>query len=252
MAEAMIACFRIDHHTDHETRIFSPPPKDGEAYLTKAPHDLLVVRPLLRVDPDLYVICMLRDPRDVIVSEHGEVPGQYYAGLRFWNTYLPFWRRARDHSHFITVRYEGFVTHPDIVQGRLMQVMPFLDMEAPFNRYHEVARPSDASVDALRGVRPIAPTSVGRWRDHLPRVAGQLQIHGSISDDLVELGYEQDDAWLELLEGVEPDTSASHWPEHFTDEEIRKRRQGIWKEIVKIWMRRLGLDPSELRSRLPV
>jgi hypothetical protein len=251
MAEAMVACFRIDHHADHEARIFSPPPAEGDVYLTKAPQDLLVVRPLLRVNPSLHVICLIRDPRDAIVSEHGNVPGQYYAGLRYWKAYLPYWRRARDHPRFVTVKYEDFVTHPDIVQGRLMEAMPFLEMEAPFSRYHEVARPSDASVDALRGVRPIAPTSVGKWRNHLPRVAGQLQLHGSISEDLIELGYERDYAWLELLEGVEPDTSPSHWPEHFTEEELRDRRRQVWKEILKIGLRRLGIDPAAIRDRLP-
>lgn len=68
MAEAMIACFHIDHHTDHETRILSPPPEEGDTYLTKAPHDLLVVRSLLRVDLDLYAIWMRRlglDPSDL-------------------------------------------------------------------------------------------------------------------------------------------------------------------------------------------
>lgn len=255
MAEAMAACFSIDHHTDHENRIFSPPPAGAHTYLTKSPHDLLVVRPLLSADPNLHVVCMIRDPRDVVVSEHGRAPGQYYAGLRCWKTYLPFWRKTRDHPRFTTIKYESLVTHPDIVQGRLMESMPFLEMEAPFSRYHEVAQPSDMSdmsVAALRGVRPIAPTSVGRWRNHLARVAGQLQLHGSISEDLIELGYEEDDSWLELLDGVEPDTSPSYQPEYFGEGEIRERRKGIWKEILKIGMRRLGLNPTEIRARLPI
>jgi len=252
LAEAMVACFRIDHHTKHETRIFAAPPEEGEIYLTKAPQDILVVRPLLRADPSLYVLCMIRDPRDAIVSEHKGAPGRYYAGLRYWNAYIPYWRRVRDHPRFVTIRYEEFVARPDDVQRRLEKAMPFLGREAEFSRYHEVAEPSGTSTKALRGVRPIAPTSVGRWRDHLSRIAGQLQLHGPITRDLIEFGYEEDDSWLELLEGVEPDMSPSHWPEHFAEKEIRERRAGIWKEIVKIGIRRLGFDPSRIRRLLAI
>jgi hypothetical protein len=56
----------------------------------------------------------------------------------------------------------------------------------------------------------------------LPRIAGQIALHGSIAEDLVEFGYETDDRWLAELEGIEPDTSPSHWPEYFTRETIAR------------------------------
>lgn len=246
MAEAMVACFRIDRHTDHEDRIFANRPEPGEIFLTKSPKDLLIVRPLLPLDPDLHVICMIRDPRDAICSRHGRDPDRYWAGLRYWKTYLPHWRRVCDHPRLLTVLYEDFVSDPDRTQRRLVESMPFLEITAPFTRYHRVASPSGDSDDALRGVRPISPSSVGRWRDHLPRVKGQLELHGPITDDLVELGYEEDDSWLELLNGVEPDLEPSHWPERFTRAEIRKRKREKYKEIARILLRKVGIDPSRL------
>ncbi len=249
MAEAMIACFEIDHYTRHENRIFMPPPGGGKIFLTKAPRDILVVGPLLRVNPDLYVVYMLRDPRDMITSRHWRDPERYWAGLRYWKAYAPCGRRLKNHPRFITVRYEDFVSNPDKVQGKLIKRMPFLKRKALFSRYHEIAEPSKDSVDALRGVRPISPVGIGSWRNHLPRVAGQLQLHGSIVRDLIEHGYEKDDSWLNCLEGVEPDIRQSHWPEYFSRQDLRRIQRGRYTEMVKTVMRRAGLNPSTLKER---
>ena len=68
MAEAMIACFEIDEYTDHEDPIYSLPRGNPDIFLTKNPQDTLVAKSFLRLFPDLYIICMIRDPRDIIVS----------------------------------------------------------------------------------------------------------------------------------------------------------------------------------------
>ena len=65
----------------------------------------------------------------------------------------------------------------------------------------------------MHSVRPIAPTSLGRWRDNLPRIKGQQQIHGSLTPELIECGYETSADWEELLDGVAPDLSRSRYPE---------------------------------------
>jgi len=53
--------------------------------------------------------------------------------------------------------------------------------------------------------------SVGLWRKHKERLAGQLQLHGPISDTLQEMNYESDDMWLQELTGKTPDLTPSHW-----------------------------------------
>ena len=100
--------------------------------------------------------------------------------------------------------------------------MPFLVERAPFSRYHEVARPADDAVTALGGVRPIGTDRPDNWRRHLPRLAGQMRQHGSLAADLIEFGYETDDAWLAELDGIEPDTTPSFWPEHFTEQSLAR------------------------------
>jgi hypothetical protein len=246
MAALMSSCFQIDHCIDQEERIFVRPPAEGNIFLTKCPKDILVVGPLLSVNPDLYVVYMLRDPRDIICSKHGKDPNRYWAGLRYWKTYTAYARKLQPHRRFITVRYEDLVSDPDSIQDELMQRMPFLVKKAPFSAYHHIAQPSSNYLDALGGVRPIAPVSRGNWRNHLPRVAGQLQLHGSIAPDLVEYGYEKDDAWLKELEGVTPDVGASHWPEYFDKRTIGNMRRGIYQEVVKTLIRRVGINPPVL------
>lgn len=168
------------------------------------------------------MVYLLRDPRNIIVSKHQRNPSRYWAGLKFWKAYTPCARRLKDHERFILLRYEELIADPDAVQSTLITRMPFLSKTVPFSRFHEVAKPTSDAVRALNGVRPISAAGAHNWRDHLPRVAGQIALHGSIADDLIEFGYEQDDAWLHELDGIEPDTSPGHWPEYFTQEGLAR------------------------------
>ena len=65
----------------------------------------------------------------------------------------------------------------------------------------------------MRNVRPIAPSSVGVWRKHLGRIVEQQAIHGSMTPDLVDCGYESSSNWETVLDGVLADKSGSLYPE---------------------------------------
>ncbi len=242
MAEMAIACFEIDLYTEHEDPIYTRPTQPANIFLTKRPRDILVAGPMLSLLPNLYVIYMLRDPRDTITSKHRKDPDRYWASLRYWKAYTPYGRKLQNHPRFMTVRYEDLVKKPDEVQAYLIQRMPFLQQRAAFSRYHEFAKPSKQSLDALRGMRPVASTSVGKWRNHLPRVAGQLKLHGekAIAKDLIEYGYESDDSWLNELKDVTPDYSESHWPEYFTPQELKQRMRGKYSRALVAFLRSLG------------
>lgn len=89
-------CCNIEAYSRRERRVFSAPPSDANIYLSKAPKDIMTVGPILWAQPALHVVCMVRDPRDVITSMHGKDPDRYWTGLKFWNAYLPYWRKIRD------------------------------------------------------------------------------------------------------------------------------------------------------------
>ncbi len=211
-------------------------------YLTKRPGDILRVGPRLRLDPDFHVIYLLRDPRDIVTSKHGKAPDRYWAGLRYWNTYTIEGRRLASHPRFTTLRYEDFTANPDVAQAQLAEALPFLRVVALFSQYHTIVSPSDDALNALGKVRPIAPVSVGKWREHLPRVKGQIQLHGPITPDLVAYGYEPDGSWEAELDAVEPDLSPSYWPEHFTTSDLSLRRKGRYSQAAKAVLRRVGVS----------
>lgn len=213
LAESMAQCFDIDAVEPHEAKLRSRRP-GSRIYLTKMPDDIKIVGPRLKLDPRLSVICLMRDPRDIIVSRHAKDSTRYWAPLSTFKANYRHVRKLLGHPRFLMVRYEDLVARPDEVQQQIARRLPFLRQLHAFSRYSEVAAPSDASLKALGSVRPISTSSVGAWRDHLPRVAGQIERHGGISSELIELGYETDDAWLQELLPVTPDLGGSHREEY--------------------------------------
>jgi len=213
LAEALKTCFNIDYCTLHEDRLFTRPPFKTKVFLTKRPRDIMIAGPSLRVDPNFYVICLIRDPRDIICSIHEKAPSCYWTGLKFWKVYSKKLKELEKYPRFISIKYEDFVSEPDKIQELLMKKIPFLQKKIQFSDYHKAASVSESSKEALKNVRPIKPTSVGRWKQHKARVAGQIQLHGPISADLIRFGYEDDEKWLTELEGVDPDLSESYHSE---------------------------------------
>jgi hypothetical protein len=221
MAQCMAAGFHIDDFADGEVSLFTLRRGEG-VHLTKWPGDVETVRMRLLLDPHLFVICMLRDPRDVITSKHRADPDRYWAHLRMWRQRLRHARHIFGHPRVTLVKYEHLVTEPDLVQASIAARLPFLSTKGQFSRFHLTAAPGEQIRTALGEVRPIDCASIGNWRRHLPRLAGQIAQHGPITAELIELGYETDDSWLSALENVRPDTAPSHWPE-------RPVRRRAWK-----------------------
>jgi hypothetical protein len=132
----------------------------------------------------------------------------------------------------VLVRYEDLVASPDRVQRELASRMPFLIVRAPFSAFHRTAAPSVESLQAMHDLRPVSSASVGAWRANKARVVAQMDRHGSLARELVELGYEPDDAWLAELDGVEPDDRPGFQPDH-----VRRRHR------LRQWTQRSVLIP---------
>ena len=211
--EVMVTCFRVDKHYDHEMRFNRAWASDGQILLTKRPKDTMYAPAVLRDDPEFYVIYVLRDPRDVIVSRHGKDKSRYYANIRLWRELHGTAKSLDGHERFLVVKYEDFVTRPDDMQERIAAKFPWLETLHAFSEYHHHAEVSEKSKRAMHGVRPIAPTSVGLWKQNLPRIKGQQERHGSLTPDLIECGYESSADWELELDSVEADHSRSYYPE---------------------------------------
>ncbi len=252
LTELMVTCFDIDLFTDHEDRISAWPSRPCKIFLTKSPRDIKIIGPVLRWVPNLYVLYLLRDPRDMVVSRHGNEPDLYWSGLNFWKLYHPFGVALSKHPRFITIKYEDLVAGPDRIQQYISERMPFLVARMKFSEFHKFSAPSDKSLKALGGIRPVSSASVGNWKNHKARIAGQLMLHGSITEDLIHFGYEENGQWEQLLTGVEPDRQPSYWPEFFSAKEHESILKNKWVRVlwVLVGNSALGLNGRKVYYRL--
>jgi hypothetical protein len=234
----MFNCFNIDQGIEHELALSQIPESPFRIRCTKK-IELCFITELLDINPDLWIIFMLRDPRDSIVSRHKKAPNVYWTNLRQWRENMRAAKILQNHPRFIQLRYEDLVTDPNRAQAALLAKMPFLQARHRFSEFHRQANPSKESLDALGGLRPISPNSIGSWRKHKPRLLAQMQIHGSLVDDLIALGYESDDAWLKELDGVVPDNQTSRQSEISSLKRQLKRAYKRWR-YPKIYARNLA------------
>ncbi|MEH6629157.1 MAG: sulfotransferase domain-containing protein [Motiliproteus sp.] len=215
MLELMTTCFQFSCFSKKEVSLLEPLqglPSQG-SLCTKNPQDHRLVSSILPADENQWFISMVRDPRDIVVSRHGLKPDAYWANLNQWRCWLENTRGFHTHPRLVEVRYEELVARPDKVQETLAAQLDFLPATKRFSNYDQFASPSQQSLAAMRSIRKITGDSIGNWKKHLPRLAGQIEIHGSIAEELIGLGYEDNDLWMADIKTVEPDLSPGHWPE---------------------------------------
>jgi hypothetical protein len=154
--------------------------------------------------PDLrqvWIIDIVRDPRDVITSRQKKDPRN--SSPTFDGFYCDYSRWERDmrvaaalrgcHTRMLHVRYEHLVTACDQVQQDLGAVLG-LEARVPFSNHVSVipADISEATRSMLNGVRPVSDDRVGRWRydpKSLDRVAEQLRLHPDMESWLQAAAY---------------------------------------------------------------
>lgn len=214
MMELMVHCYEFDAYANHEMSLLDVPNIPVDRFCSKEPSELKRAVKRLKRNPGLWVICMIRDPRDVVVSRHRRRPALYWSNLDIWKHHFHCFSKYQDLNRLVAIKYEELVQNPDEVQTQIESQIPFLRRLHRFSRFHEIATPVEQSVMALGGVRQISTNSIGNWRHHLPRLKAQIQNHGSVSPALFELGYEVDDGWESVLDGVESDNGINAFAEH--------------------------------------
>ncbi len=230
LMEQVSTCFASDGFCDHELSIFAPLEERGELYVSKQPNDIRQLQHIFHRDDRLYVIYLGRDPRAVITSRHRENPQQYFCNYRVWSECDRAASRYRGHPRFLELHYEDLVADPDAVQARISAHFPFLHPLHRFSDYQDHARPSEASRRAMNGLRAVNRESLEKWRRHLPRVAEQYARHPALAADLVRLGYEPDDRWLEALRDVEPVVYPCRYPE-------RRPHLKEWEKSLRVFLK---------------
>lgn len=240
MAELLGSCFSIDGRVDHEQSLWETSPRmDKSILLTKKPPDTLYMNRALRLDPELYAVAMVRDPRSVITSRHYARPDDYFCSFWRWEMYMRVIMKAADHPRYLVIRYEDLVRDPDTVQSQISEHFPFLEQTCKFSQFPEGAAVHEHARGSMNGLRNVDQQSLTKWQQHLPRVKGELLRHPSLSDWLVTCGYEADRSWEALLEGVEPWYGIYKNERPHLGRRIETFIRYTWRTLVYLWHRRL-------------
>lgn len=180
----------------------------------------------------LIVLAVIRDPRDTITSIHPKVPGEYFIGYRDCMRVLgnfPDYHTDRDHpgigelwaliqseqarlgESFMLLRYEDLVDRPNDMQDTLAErfALPFKHRFSDFHERMAGAKVGvrydgeHAAVDQQRVFETSAVTRnrVGKWHEgeFRQRVLDEFEANPDFAQTLIEMGYEQDTAWLDEL-----------------------------------------------------
>ncbi len=178
--------------------------------LTKLPSDaeqVDAIRAYYRRHPgDARFVFTLRDPRDVLTSTHKGYPDArgYYVSPERWRQVYELMQRYQHDRDVTILRYEALITQPGQVEQQMADAIGWTVTHA-FARFHEVAAQRVArdsmTEGALGGLRPLDASGLRRWRQpqHAERLRELLSALPDLPQILVELGYEQDERWVETL-----------------------------------------------------
>ncbi|MEH6550525.1 MAG: sulfotransferase domain-containing protein [Pseudomonadales bacterium] len=201
--EMMISCYEHDRHYPHERAIHkTPKPEVNETVISKRPTDCIFMDRPMAQNSSLYCIYVLRDPRDVVVSTHGRSLDQYYTSLAWWKFVDQQTRALRANPRTLVVKYEDLTLNPNEVQQRISRVFPFLQQKHPFSEYYLHGDMSEESKLAMKNREQVTTSSIGNWRQHKERLVGQLQLHGNVSEELIDYEYEKNNQWEVEIKGV--------------------------------------------------
>ncbi|PXA03111.1 sulfotransferase family protein [Coraliomargarita sinensis] len=215
MMELMAACIENDGRCEHEMSIFQPLDEGAELFFSKKPTDIRYIRRIFLRDPDLYLIALTRDPRSVISSIHKSISDRYFVDFDEWAECQKAADALKGHDRFLLIKYEELTQDPNGIQQRILSQFPFLKSIHPFTEYTNVATPSEKSVNALNGVRAISTSRHDGWKMHLPRIKSQLVKYPELASELIRLGYEKDDSWMNELNDMPIEKFSSRHNEYY-------------------------------------
>jgi hypothetical protein len=118
---------------------------------------------LLRANPGVKILWMLRNPLDVLTSTHAVRPDEFYVKPERLLESFELYDRFKDEAQVLTVRYEDLVLNPNALQGRIAQAFQ-LEPAHAFNAAHDYFPRFRQNVRAMHSIRPIDAKSVQKWR----------------------------------------------------------------------------------------
>lgn len=149
---------------------------------------------------DAAIIFMVRDPRDVLLSEHGLRPGKPWINnpQRWIDNALLFLelKSWENHPRIVAVRFEDLLTKPNEIQVKLANSLG-LEIDIPFSecwQHFQVLIPNN--MKSLKTVRPFDPSRIGSWKSDLVKkaeITQKLSSKPEIYSLMKYFGYDSSD-----------------------------------------------------------
>ncbi|MDJ0555858.1 MAG: glycosyltransferase family 92 protein [Microcoleaceae cyanobacterium MO_207.B10] len=158
-------------------------------------------KPRIRADnflaaEDAAIIFMMRDPRDILLSEHGMRPGRpFHQSPDLWIKNALFFQNLEHNPRLVLVKYEDLLTKPNEIQEKIATALG-LEIAIPFSECWKHFQPNQSNIKALNGVRPLDQSSIGKWKqdsDQREYINNQLRDWPDIFPLMKHFGYEPED-----------------------------------------------------------
>jgi len=184
----MANCFLFDRKAKHESRFYNPPSTFfSGTFVSKYPTDLRYINDWKIHDrvPDFRTICVVRDPRDVVLSEYKD-EGWFFSPSEFVGAAAQV-EKISHHKNNLTIRYEDLVSCPELVEGQIERFLPELKKIRPFRSWGSFELTDPEQQHALHVNRPIDQKGINRWLSATEFPVGFFDP--SFLQEVVDLGY---------------------------------------------------------------
>lgn len=182
--------------------------------ITKRPLDVYDIKRFFSFRK-LFILFIVRDPRDMMTSKHIGAPGEYFIGADYLyhlgegdpfkrekGSILSTYReilKYQNKKNVALIRYEDMVSNPQQIQQWFKESCG-LRFKSEMDSFHQS---DDLPLTIpLNGVRAPETSRIKKWLNDetsRERVISQFKQYPELHDILFDLGYETSKNWLDEL-----------------------------------------------------